>query len=1758
VTTGVTDMAAAAMRVPPFMITGLAAFGPDAPDLASVQAALATGERRIRPAKASDLGVPPERLACRAAGVTDRVSCLEGAWIGSGAPHPDPQDTERDATFTWTLHLAGEALADARRRGGRLPPLDHVGLICGLFSWGATGRSRQSFLADYLERLDAPELPERPPPGLPENARIAGWVPLEIGRRIGLGGPCMALDAACATGLYALKLAQLYLRAGITDAMVVVSANATDPVFGSLGFSALQAIPSEGRESRPLDADTDGLALGLGGVGCLIEPVAEDAAPRAVVRSIGLASDGRGQPIVAPNPKGQRLALERAHAEAGLQPAAIDWIEAHATGTKLGDATELAVLTELFEEDATPIGAAKAGLGHWLPAAGLLSVVKAVTAFEREEVPATPGLRRPADSRVLAAPRPWRRSASGQPRRMAIDSFGFGGTDAHAILEAPEGRSRPAAAAAIDLRAPTPLVVLGMEAIDGAAVGLAEVVASQPEPSPKPLGPVVVDAKRLRLPPRELAKLPPGAPLMQAVADAALRRAGLAEGGRVAVIVAMEADLAVHRLMARWEVQCQLAGQVKDDRLQALKDALSPATDAAGFLGWIGNLLASRIAHAWDFNGPNFTVSAEGAGVSRALELADLLLRAGEAEAVVVGAVEIGSRWESTLQANRLAAAGLAPPPRRDSAAALVLATPDHPLAAAREVARLPSAACEGNVKSDGGSREVAAPLVRLVARLAAAASGRRLESGSPILPGPAGAPRASLADPALPWAVDEPAEATLAPRPRAGLGGAAAAVLPVVAPSPNDVGPALDRLAERLDAGECAGPDGLVRLAVATLDELAKAPACATVIALVARNPVELRREIAWAREGVGAALAAGERWRSPLGSAATARPVGDQPIAFLYPGIAHLLVGSGGDFMALAPDRTSTIARRIGGLEHALAADRLFPAYEADPETRERLAEFLASDPRGLIAASACLCSIAEAGISALLGRLPAWAAGHSLGEIGMLLAHDVWRADRAFLDRLDQCRALTHGLSGPRLAVAQALGIRTAASWETRLIMAAPDVVEAAHARLPPDLSAQVWLTHRNAPQEVIIAGLAPAVEALCEGVGADFVAGPPGPAIHCPAAGRAADDLIDLLAPLGGAVPAARPSLRLTAAEEPLRAEDTIDRHDLARRVVEGFSRPCDAVAMIERLYDDGARVFIEVGPSVGIPRWTAATLGRRPHLAVASERRGSVPGHALAALVAQLLAHRVPFDRANLLAMLERDLTPLADPPRVPVTIERDPNPIRKAPPVGAGQLRTVASVAERSPSGDPRVAATLAEGIAPAGAGSTADNVVIGLAEAHRAFLSARRRALAAWRGGGPATDTDAVSQDPPRPLFGPEAVRSFAEGRLAPVLGAEGAWIDRLPRRLRLPAPPFLALDRVLSIERPPNGLAPARIVTEHDIPDDAGFDVDGQPPYLALDAQGILVLLSVLGIDRHLRGERVYRWLDGMLTYRGDAPRCGEMVRYEITLERAVADGDSLMVFATFHASVKGRPVLEIERCAAGFFTDAELERGQALPPATPQRLRGSLLSPLAGARRLPSRIQASGLAALAAGEVELVFGSDAAPGAALHQLRLPPQAIRMLDRVTRITPAAGAPGLGVFEAEKDLDPADWYLKAHFIGDPVFAGPCMIEGSLQLLRIVALAYGLAAGAGLARFEPVAGLPLAARFRGQVPGNRRSVFTYSLTVTGLGRTPVPWIVADVDLLHEGRITGRLTGVALQIVEDGQTIRWQPARAPAAAAGGMS
>jgi acyl transferase domain-containing protein/NAD(P)H-dependent flavin oxidoreductase YrpB (nitropropane dioxygenase family)/NAD(P)-dependent dehydrogenase (short-subunit alcohol dehydrogenase family) len=288
-----------------------------------------------------------------------------------------------------------------------------------------------------------PEWTEDSFPGILFNVAVG-----RIANRFNLGGPNYAIDAACGSSLAAVYACVRELQVGTSDVAIALGADTVQTPYAYMAFSKTFALSPKGR-CRPFDAAADGIVLSEG-VGAVILKRLADAERDgdriyAIIKGMGASSDGRDKGLTAPRLEGQVRALRRAYAQARVSPGQVGLIEAHGTGTVVGDQTEAQALFQIMQEaEAAPqscaVGSVKSMIGHTKCAAGIAGLIKTTLALHHRVLPPTlvetPNPKADFEEGVLylnTEPRPWVHGAL-HPRYAGVSAFGFGGTNFHAVL----------------------------------------------------------------------------------------------------------------------------------------------------------------------------------------------------------------------------------------------------------------------------------------------------------------------------------------------------------------------------------------------------------------------------------------------------------------------------------------------------------------------------------------------------------------------------------------------------------------------------------------------------------------------------------------------------------------------------------------------------------------------------------------------------------------------------------------------------------------------------------------------------------------------------------------------------------------------------------------------------------------------------------------------------------------------------------------------------------------------------------------------------------------------------------------------------------------------------------------------------------------------------------------------------------------------------------------------------------------------------
>lgn len=370
----------------------------------------------------------PGRMATRWGGFLDRVDLFDAGFFGISpreALAADPQQR-------LVLELAWELL-----ERGLIPPSSLAGSRTGVFI-GA-------MWADYAQLFDGLDVIA------PHSAtgRDTGVIANRVSYTLGLMGPSLTVNTACSSSLVALHLAADSLRRGESQLAIAGGVNLIVTPDSTVAMTKFGAMAPDGK-CKAFDAAANGYVRGEGAGLVLLKPLSRALADGdrvlAILCATSLNNDGPSNGLTAPSPEAQRAVLRDAYAVAGLDPAVVDYVEAHGTGTQLGDPIEAGSLGAVLGRApgrATPliIGSAKTNIGHLEAAAGVAGVIKAVLALHHGVIPPSLHFHNPSphidfpglNLSVPVISTLWPDGAG--PRRVGVNSFGFGGTNAHAVLE---------------------------------------------------------------------------------------------------------------------------------------------------------------------------------------------------------------------------------------------------------------------------------------------------------------------------------------------------------------------------------------------------------------------------------------------------------------------------------------------------------------------------------------------------------------------------------------------------------------------------------------------------------------------------------------------------------------------------------------------------------------------------------------------------------------------------------------------------------------------------------------------------------------------------------------------------------------------------------------------------------------------------------------------------------------------------------------------------------------------------------------------------------------------------------------------------------------------------------------------------------------------------------------------------------------------------------------------------------------------------
>lgn len=498
-------------------------------------------------------------------------------------------------------------------------------------------------------------------------------------------GPYMSVSAACATPLYAIKLACLYLENHKADMMVVGSNCENESISDVCAiFDSLGILVDKGM-CNPLNKDSTGLIISSG-AGAVVLKRLEDAIKDndeilAVIDSIGWSNDGGAKSLLAPCSEGQMASFKDAYSNGVSED--IDYIECHSTGTAAGDMEEYKSISSYFGSKGIKpyIGTLKGNTGHFLTASAMGSIVKIILSMKNGIIPQTIRVNNPIGPEVVTKNIPWPKK--GREKRAAVNAFGFGGINAHMVLKEyikdkdekvklKEIKDEDIAIVGMDLQvgevknketlynyllnSKTAVIDDGTirSAGDSKNKKVLDVLGLKEYPKGAYINEISFDFLKFKFSAKQNMYYARRDMLLLNIANRALIDAGITVDTEndTAVIVNAGQDFAVLNYRVSAELRNQIIESFKKkcpgvsleqrneifDILRRDEDSIESADSIVGI---IPSIRGSRISAHWHFKGPSFILTEQDEALKHSLELAKILLNMKIVKCVVIGTVEL-------------------------------------------------------------------------------------------------------------------------------------------------------------------------------------------------------------------------------------------------------------------------------------------------------------------------------------------------------------------------------------------------------------------------------------------------------------------------------------------------------------------------------------------------------------------------------------------------------------------------------------------------------------------------------------------------------------------------------------------------------------------------------------------------------------------------------------------------------------------------------------------------------------------------------------------------------------------------------------------------------------------------------------------------------------------------------------------------------------------------------------------------------------
>lgn len=511
----------------------------------------------------------------------------------------------------------------------------------------------------------------------------------------------------------------------------------------------------------------------------------------------------------------------------------------------------------------------------------------------------------------------------------------------------------------------------------------------------------------------------------------------------------------------------------------------------------------------------------------------------------------------------------------------------------------------------------------------------------------------------------------------------------------------------------------------------------------------------------------------------------------------------------------------------------------------------------------------------------------------------------------------------------------------------------------------------------------------------------------------------------------------------------------------------LTQTVDYEAAVNKLYENGAKVFIDLSTTQMCGTWAAATLRQKKDASVVSLYSGLETSECLLNLCAVLLASNVRFDYERLLAKMKFP----NDTPKKTIPAKKEGTPMVKNPVPAAPAAVSCAEFAQ------------------------VLQRQMMNNEQAFKMFMDAQNKLYEQMLGMPAAAAFPAAPAPVKFPnaskeyLFDRQQILTMTETSMAAVLGEKYKEVDQYPIRARIPLPPFMFASRIISIDAEFGVLRPSSIVSEYDLDEDCVFRVGDTYicPLVASEASHIAIfLIAYMGLDAISKGTLAYRAIDSHMTAHSERPfRVGDTLRTVLKINKFVKNGSTTLLFFTFE-SYNGDELNSVTEATGGFFTRADLESNKGIiRPKIQMRKNVEPKEFLHFTDTTKTTYEKPELDAFFRGDYKACFG--VAPKPTHKELYHLPHDMQMIDRVTEIDYNGGIYGRGIICGEKQITPDMWPFKAHFKNDPVFPAIITSDGVTQLGMFLFAHAGILDRFDNAYFTMIKGNCCDSKFRGQV-----------------------------------------------------------------------